>query len=109
MILNVIEGEPEPAEAGPGSLFSERRPGGRAAVRALEGGGQEDALTGFKIPRFSFKDSVFASTVENVSASAGTLQCFCKREQHKSVKTVYFAGVQPLASRHEKRYTLRST
>ncbi|MFR8728885.1 MAG: hypothetical protein ACLVGA_12990 [Dysosmobacter sp.] len=66
-------------------------------------------MTGFKIPRFSFKDSVFASTVENVSASAGTLQCFCKREQNKSVKTVYFAGVQPLASRHEKRYTLRST
>ena len=40
MILTVIEGEPEPAEAGPGSLFSERRTGGRAAVRALEEAGR---------------------------------------------------------------------
>ena len=82
---------------------------GSGANIAPSGSGQEEALTGLKIPRFSLKDSVFASTVENVSASAGTLQCFCEREQNKSVKTVYFAGVQPLASRHEKRYNLRST
>lgn len=55
MILNVIEGEPEPAEAGPGSLFSERRTGGRAAVRALEEAGRRKPLQALRFQGFLLK------------------------------------------------------